>query len=383
MKKSLLALAALAACAGAYADVTISGTIATGFKATRDSFGADASGLGVDTSAITFAANEDLGNGQKVEASIGFDGVTRSAANGGDVTLTYTNNAFGRIQLGTVKDGDVFSAIAYGGANLITFDGKLNQIETSSDFFSYAAPIGPVIFVFKHTEAGNSITNAAGIGGLGLGTGTQGPTVNTTQGTNTVALVYKTNALSLVGAYRSYNNRNDSGNFSDVNSFTKSDVVHIEGGYDFGAIKIGAGADHVNAAWGVTQDNFIAGFSIPAGAWTFGAAWESSKVDGVSSAALTAFAPIYPAPIGSLVAAGTKKLLSQTEGTASGATFGAQYNFSKRTNVALRYATWTRSGYEQLEAYKLAAAAGNPAAAAQLGYKQNETSTDILLTHNF
>lgn len=382
MKKSLLALAALAACAGAYADVTITGTIASGYKATRNSFGADASGLGVDTSSLTFAADEDLGGGQKVAASIGFDGVTRAGANGGDVTLTYTNNAFGRIQLGTVKDSDVFSAIAYGGANLITFDGKLNQIETSSDFFSYAAPIGPVILVFEHTEAGNSITGAAA--GLGIGAGTQGSTATTTQGKNTLALVYKTDALSLVGAYRSYNNRNDSGNFSDANSLTKSDVVHIEGGYDFGAIKIGAGADHVNAAWGVTQDNFIAGFSIPAGAWTFGAAWESSKVDGVSSAALTAFAPIYPAPIGGLVAAGTKALLSKTEGTASGATFGAQYNFSKRTNLAIRYATWTRSGYEQLEAFKIAGgSAGGAAAVSQLGYKQNETATDILLTHNF
>lgn len=375
MKKSLLALAALAACAGAYADVTITGSVAMGYKATRDSFGADASGLGVDTSLLTFTAKEDLGGGQSIVATLGLDGANRAGVAGGDTKLTYTNNAFGRIELGTAKDGDVFSSIAYGGANLIEFDGKLNQIKTSSDYISYAAPIGPFIVLLKHAEAGNSITGTAN--GLGLGAGSQGATTTTTQGTNTVALVYKQSALSLVGAYRSYTNRNDSGNFSDANSLTKSDVIHLEGGYDFGPIKVGAGADHVNAAWGVTQDNFIAGFSVPAGAWTFGAAWESSKVSGVSSAALTAFAPIYPAPIGSLVAAGTKALLTQTEGTATGATFGAQYNFSKRTNVAFRYATWTRSGYEQLEAYKMTGST------AQLGYKPNETATDILLTHNF
>lgn len=373
MKKSLLALAALAACAGAYADVTITGSVAMGYKAARNSFGADTSGLGVDTSSLTFAASEDLGGGQKIVATLGLDGVNRAGVGGGDTKLTYTNNAFGRIELGTAKDGDVFSSIAYGGANLIEFDGKLNQIKTSSDYISYAAPIGPVIFVFKHTEAGNDIANKAGFGGLGLGSGTQGAAATTTQGTNTLALVYKKDALSLVGAYRSYNNRNDSGNFSDDNSLTKSDVIHLEGGYDFGFVKIGAGAHHVNAAWGVKQDNFIAGFSVPAGAWTFGAAWESSKVDGVSSAPWTAFH--------SNQAAATfvvKPLLVKTEGTATGATFGAQYNLSKRTNIAFRYATWTRSGYEQLEAYKL-----NNKDQNQLGYKQNETATDILLTHNF
>jgi hypothetical protein len=375
MKKTLVALAVLAATGASFAQVSITGTLSMGYKATRDSFGNDASGLGVDTTnpALTFTAKEDLGGGQQVVASLGFATANRGGALGGDSKLTYTNNSFGQVELGSAKDNDVFSSIAYGGANLITFDGKLNQIETSSDYISYAAPIGPVIFVFKHAEAGNSITGAAG--GLGIGAGTQGDTSTTSQGTNTVALVYKQDALSLVGAYLSYTNRNDSGNFSDGNSLTKSDVVHLEGGYDFGFVKVGAGADHVNAAWGVTQDNLIAGFSVPAGAWTFGAAWESSKVDGVTSAPLTAFHAIPG------VATVVKGLLSKTEGTATGTTFGAQYNFSKRTNVAFRYATWTRSGFEQLEAYKLNG--GNPTGVPQLGYKQNETQTDILLTHNF
>lgn len=386
MKKSLLALAALAACAGAYADVAITGTVAMGYKATNNIDPATAtggihadglalSGLGVDTSTLTFTANEDLGGGQKIVASLGFDGVNRSGVGGGDTKLTYTNNAFGRIELGAAKDSDVFSSIAYGGANLITFDGKLNQRETSSDYISYAAPIGPVIFVFKHSEASN---------GLGLGAGTQGSSPSTTQGNNTFALVYQQGGLSLVGAYRSYTNRDETGGIFDGNSLTKRDVQHLEAGYDLGPAKVGFGYDHANVSWGITQDNVIFGVSAPVGAWTLGAAWESSKVNGVTDAPIDAVgtSPI-PAPFNAVM----KSALNRVDGVASGLTVSAQYNFSKRTNLAVRYASWTRSGYEQFEAFgAAAAAAGSPLAASatgQLGYKQNETQTDILLTHSF
>ena len=90
MKKTLIALAAIAVSGAAFAQVTVTGSIISGYKQSSVSGGAgtgiekqkndllagvadafvggsggnatgDSSGLGLDTTTITFAANEDLG----------------------------------------------------------------------------------------------------------------------------------------------------------------------------------------------------------------------------------------------------------------------------------------------------------------------------------
>lgn len=89
MKKTLLAMAVLAASGASFAQVTISGSLIMGYKATkstgtsdvvapgpfvvnRATSGADASGFGVDTSEIDFAIAEDLGGGAKNRGQAGF-----------------------------------------------------------------------------------------------------------------------------------------------------------------------------------------------------------------------------------------------------------------------------------------------------------------------
>jgi opacity protein-like surface antigen len=96
MKKTLVAMAVLAASGAAIAQVTITGEVTVGYDATTNGNGATKSGLGVDTTVINFNATEDLGGGAKISATLGFDGVNRGGVNGGDTKLVYTNKSFGQ-----------------------------------------------------------------------------------------------------------------------------------------------------------------------------------------------------------------------------------------------------------------------------------------------
>lgn len=397
MQKTLIAIAALACLtAVAHAEVSLTGQLSYGYRATHDNLGNDASGFGVETdnsaSALNFLASEDLGAGQKIAAQYGFASVVRNnAANGGssssygvvggDSKISYTNNAFGQIELGSAKEADIFTPIAYGGANLIQFDGKLNQIRTVHDYLTVVTKNGPWLVRYKFSEAGNDSV-------LGEGVGTQGSATTVGQQTNDFTFAYLTDTLKAGIGYRKYSNPDETGGIFNGNSLTKRDVIHAELGYDFGFVKLGAGYDHVNASWGVTQDNTLVGFSVPAGNWLFGAAWEQSKAAGVTDASVATVGPLSGA-----TAAFVKNALNQVDGTSSGVSLGAQYAFSKRTKIALRYATWTVSGYEQFERFGIDAATRIKNGASQtsaissalslLGYKQNESQTDLTLTHSF
>lgn len=375
MKKTMIAIAAVAATSGAFAEVSLTGSAAYGYAATRSNTGTsaagvDAGGFGVDTATLTFVAQEELGAGQTIRSSLNIDTLTRASTAGGDASLTYTNQAFGRIEMGLALEDDVFTDIAYGGANLIKFDSKLNQIKTSHDYISYAAKFGNVAVKVEHSESSQ---------GAGLGTGTEGDSTVVKQPTNDFVLAYVTDTLKVVGGYRTYGNRNETASMLRFNGtglsvsdagFTKRDVVHLEAGYDMGVVKFGAGYDRVNASWGITQESTMLGFSVPYGQWLFGAAWESVKVAGVSTADLAAFQN------GAVPAATVRNTFGVVDGAATGLTLGAQYALSKRTNVSLRYAKWTVSGYEQFERYPTQGSSA-------LGYKSDETKTDLLLTHNF
>lgn len=389
MKKTLTALAVMALSGASFAQVTISGTLAMGYKATTSSgtsrvvhplfpvvinaatSGVDASGLGVDTSEIDFTVNEDLGGGQKIEAKLAFAGADRSGESGNgnvtgrDATLSYTNNSFGRVQLGTTMAAAIHSGIPSAGAPVIDMDGKLFEIRTSSDYISYAAPIGPVIFVYKLAESSKGI-------GLGLGTsGTAGNPVG--QRSSDFALVYGKGPLQLVGAYRSYDNRN-SATIASADGLTKDTVYVFQVGYDAGVAKFGFGYNYATASIGPKVADMLLGVSVPVGAWTLGMTLGRATASGVADAATTVF-PSAPAQF--LSQASIKSFMQLADGTASSMSVGAKYDFSKRTNLTMRYATWTRSGYEQFEAF------GKTGNLGEFGYTANANEASILLSHSF
>lgn len=384
MKKTAL-VAALATISGAaMAQATITGTIAMGYQQTTSNTGpssaatagalfggtwdpttatkADASGFGIDTSSIDFAVAEDLGSGQKIAGKIGFDTVSRGGVTGGDVKLTYTNNAAGQFELGSAKGTDEMSGIPSAGAPVINMDGKLNEIRTSNDYFSYTVPVGPVYFQYKLSE---------GSKGLGLGDGSQGSSgVTVGQRNTTLSVAYLKEALQLVAAFRSYDNRN-SQTIGTAESLTKDSLVHVEAGYDFGVVRLGFGYTNVKASVGPSVANAMVGLSMPVGAWVFGATFENATTSGIADTPVTAFPASAP-----LTSANIKTIMSAADGTATGYSLGAQYNLSKHTNLTVKYANWVRSGYEQFEAYSTEGLGA-------FGYKARSSQTSILLSHSF
>lgn len=396
MKKTLTALAVMALSGTAMAQVTITGTLATGYKQTKATgtnaitlaaalggttipatTGADASGLGVDTSQVDITVNEDLGGGQKIEAKMALAGADRSGESGNgtvkgrDATLSYTNNSFGRIQLGTVEGAAIHSGIPSAGAPVIDMDGKLFEIKSSNDFISYAAPIGPVIFQYKLSESSK---------GLGLGLGSAGPSgVTVGQRSSDFALIYAKGPLKLVGAYRSYDNRNST-SMATAEGLTKDNVYAFQAGYDAGFATFGFGYNRATASIGPKVVDMLVGVAVPVGAWTFGMTFGQATASGVADAATSVFPGANAGQ-----QAGFKAAMQLADGTANSVSVGAKYDFSKRTNLSVKYASWTRSGYEQFEAWGARVAAGTAAQNAlnEFGYSASANETTILLSHSF
>jgi len=110
MKKTLVAVAALAAATGAMAQVTISGSMAYGYDSTTNS----TSGTAVTTklfgdpranSALNFGVSEDIGGGLKAEGQIGLlPLLDASAATVGYQSFLALQGDFGRIQGGRFAD---------------------------------------------------------------------------------------------------------------------------------------------------------------------------------------------------------------------------------------------------------------------------------------
>lgn len=395
MKKTLIALAVLAASGASFAQVTITGTLAMGYKQTTSvgtnamsipglglaavaTSGADASGFGVDTSEIDIAVKEDLGGGQKIEAVLALAGADRSgesnsttpgAVTGRDATLAYTNNSFGRIQMGSTMDSAIHSGIPSAGAPVVDMDGKLFQIRSSSDFISYAAPIGPVIFQYKLSESSK---------GLGIGSGTSGASGGTVgQRTSDFIVFYGKGPLELVGAYRSYDNRN-SVTIATAEGLTKDSVYSFQAGYNFGVAKVGFGMNNITASVGPKVSDMLLGVSVPMGALTLGMTLGRATTSGVADAPASAFPGGAAAPL-------FKTAMQLADGTANSMSVGAKYDLSKRTSLTAKYATWTRSGYEQFEAWGNAVSGGGSAIANlnQFGYSANANEASLLLSHTF
>jgi len=203
MKKTLVAVAALAAVFSAHAEVSITGVVEAGILIPTSGANQFASG-GNGGSEITFGVGEDLGNGLKANASI-----------------TYINKPFSS------------SADASNGVNtynsFIGLSGELGSLKLGSQFT-------PDFFV---TNSGDPFGQAVGTYNLA------GTTNNTTHGSITVAT-----AMSGVGfAYQS-NVDNSINSYSltysagalnvGYSSTTKdsSTETHIAGNYDFGMAKL-------------------------------------------------------------------------------------------------------------------------------------------------
>ena len=358
MKKTLIALAVLAASGASFAQVTVTGSIISGYKQSSVSGAAgtglalqkngalasvadtfvggsggnatgDSSGLGLDTSTITFAASEDLGAGMKVDASMNIDTLNRGSVAGGDSSLKLTTS-IGRFTLQTYKPVDYLSAgiSGVGGAGL---DDRVFSARVNRDSVGFDTKLGPVYLGIAQLEAGPSKKDKTVA--LGLGVGSSGDASTVAQRINSYSATYVGGGLIANLNYLTYDNR-------DNTDSTYKDVVRTSASYDFGFMKLGAGYSVTTTMAGATVKDSLVAASVPVGSWTFGANYGAGEVNG-SSIAANAIDKAKGAGTAAALQVGAGDL----DGTRSGYSLTAAYALSKRTSVTASYVNWLSSPF--------------------------------------
>ncbi len=355
MKKSLVALAALAA-TGAFAQVTVTGVVAMGYLQTTHNDIAyapgmtsqqlfakglavgyngnpagDSGGLGVDTAELDFAAVEDLGGGYKAIAKMQFDTVSRKTVIGGDTSLTLITPG-GAIAMQSVRVPE-YLTVGPASVGAPGWDGRVNNSRGYQDIIAYVLPVGALTF---SVARGDNAQFGATTAGLGLGTGDAGTSNqhNTVLGVN-----YQSGPVIANGQYLSYDNRNTASDLS-INYVTRG-----QASYDFGAVKVMAGAQQTNFATGMTQLVATAGASTSVGAWTFAGNFIQSTLSNSTGSIGSAGATLY-ATGAALGIAGCSAVAGTCgagalDGTNNGYGLRGVYNFSKTTNLTLDYRNWS------------------------------------------
>jgi predicted porin len=355
MKKSLIALAALAAvtAASAQSTVTISGKFGTSYQL---GLGAQAAYKGkanvaVSDGDVVFAAVEDLGGGLKAGASMGLrlrgranavaattQAITTAATvataqvysvsayqeTGRDGTV-YLEGGFGRVTAGSIELGNGITGRGYGGTNISLAkdlnDGGVLSSNAYGNILQYTSPAfnGLTVQLTRADSLGTVNVSAATVASSGVETDLG---VNA----NVVGLAYVNGPLTA-----GFDSATFSGNTSLTGTNSDRKRTRISADYDFGIVKIGVGQ----------EDN-------TGTAPTTGTYDGKQTVFGIS-------APIGGAlRVGMVYTKNTETALigvATTGATAKATGFAADYSFSKRTVMNVSYAKIQRSDLTDGAAY--------------------------------
>ena len=358
MKKTLIALAVLAASGASFAQVTITGNLTMGYQAATTHITAaagalggvasDSSGFGVDTSQIDFAATEDLGGGMKATAKMSLAGADRSgesnSVTAGDVTgrdasLTVQTNV-GVFTLSSATSADYLSGgIAGLGVYYSGWNGKITGARSRRDAVSYLLPINDFKFSVSYQEASNN---------QGLGNGTSGNNSATSPATNlvgqtlqTIGLNYAKGPLVLDAVFLNFLSSANGNQAVTIAAPTAAQIlaastaqggtpllktqVRLSGSYDLGMVKFGLGHVVTTADNGINANpktyETLAAASVPLGALTLGATFITKRSDDQAT-----------------VSGG-----NTANGTQNGWSLQAAYALSKRTALIGNYARWDGS----------------------------------------
>ena len=282
MKKTLIALAAVAVSGAAMAQVTLSGGMAYGYQSTKTN-NVDAKGFGVDTAAFTMAASDDLGGGMKLSAAMSLGGLTRGDTPKGENFTMALSGGFGSLLLGQIEIGSGIRGLAQAGAPVNNMEGEvLGAASKGTDIVKYTAPkMGDFTFSGSHTET------------KGLATG-----MSTGQSTAvTVGVDYASGPIAA---------KLDSTSWSD--DAAADSRYRIAASYNLGMVKVGVGRD------------------------------DTTMLDSTHTK-LTMFG--VSAPLTANVTVGAVSVERDTNGvTLSGSSVGVSYALSKRTSLSANTASW-------------------------------------------
>jgi len=334
MKKSLIALAVLAAFGTAYAQstATISGKFGV---AVGKGFGSDAN-VHVTDGNVTVAAVEDLGGGLKAGVSIDMRtrGREQNVATatgieiGRDATV-YVSGGFGTVALGSVELGNGIMGLGLGGAQQSLasgWDGKLLSGTAYANLLQWTSPaISGFNFSLTHVD---SVATVAVTNTTTASTGAMANNYDYAVSAQQIGVAYNNGPISASADYAVFANGTTS---STTLNRTRT---RASASYDMGVIKIGVGFEDnkgdiytnttgTTLADAATYDGnqLIIGASLPVGPLLLGAGYARNSESGVVAAATSAGDEI-----------------------AKGWLVSANYSLSKRTTLLGTYSDIKRSG---------------------------------------
>jgi len=290
MKKSLIALAALAAfgTASAQSTVTISGNIAAGFAGDTTSAGVKTGGYGFDTSNVPFSVVDDLGGGLTAFGSMSIENFGEDVPTNGNGATLGLRGGFGSVTFTSVE-----------GSDFLPVDGLTAASNgTDADRITYTTPqISGFTFSLSHQDAidAGTVLSSTVSALSALHPAEIDADVRGTSSVLTGAVNYSVGPLAIDAVHADF-----------TGSATITSRTGVRAAYDFGMAKI---------TYGMMKQKMIA-----------------SGTD-VTETGLTIAAPLGP------VTASYSYATSKTEGgtglTKKGNALTLSYALSKRSSLAL------------------------------------------------
>ena len=343
MKKTLVAIAAVAAVTGAMADVTISGfidqavqttstTLAAGTKSTINSVGNNLNGQ----DQLSFNASEDLGDGMTAYGTYNIQ-PTISVPGGGNVTDVGSGigikGAFGNLFIGSVYD-QVFLTMA---AADVTGFGATNGVGSVwAATNGVGANARSVVYTLPTLADGLTILAEQAYGNLATGVGDSfGYSVAYTTGALFVKFAStQVKTSSGVTAFSS----TDGAAVATVSSLFDGSIATysaLAATYDLGSAKLFYGNEQMsmNNAGDAAENKYTAGVSVPFGAASLGYARSSAqftnaaatKLNEINSDAIVAKYSFSKRTLAYLKAA--KSTTSSTSASISNTSLGLVHSF--------------------------------------------------------
>jgi len=358
MKKTLIAMAAVAVAGVASAQVTLTGKLSYGYSTSHSNKEAsgsttgtdpatapsakDVAGFGVHDGHFTMSGSEDLGGGLSATASMEVLSRGRDTAISGRNASLTVSGGFGSVMMGAIEAGNGIMGLGQAGAPAIGLDGKVLSAAANVDIVKYTLPT-----LMEGLTLGVSVTDAPG--------NTTGRSAGYSQG---YAAAFATGALSASIDYTDYKNTKSTaavngiftkaGNKTGLFNYASTDSLpsgatviqaakaaangadkrnRMSFSYDLGVAKVGYGRQNftylASAAGAAVADNVqtTMGVSVPMGALTLGLATAKSQSAGSST---------------------------KTTGT----DFGIKYELSKRTAVDFGRASWSKNTDSEKNKYQ-------------------------------
>jgi len=289
MKKTLVAVAAMAAVTGAMAQATISGfidsayntlksTTSAGVTTTTSSLASSGSGQ----SQITFGTSEDLGGGLKAFANLRIVPSPYAGTIGSDASEVGLSGDFGTFQLGrdySIDHGVLAAADASG------YTGGSKGVVNNGNG---GATGNAVVYILPKMIPGVGIIFAKGVAGVAGGYG-DSTNYKITYDTGGLSLQYAAGSASTAavtnGQLTNFTIGGTTATYAAVTAGSKTNQTALSFTYDLGMAKLhyGTFSSKNSTDTDLKNSSNMVGVSIPFGATTVGITSSSAKRDSITA----------------------------------------------------------------------------------------------------